>query len=72
MPRASDISEERVVSAILAVRGRHGVPHWATLWDVQEHLKEFPPKVVLAKLKRMVKSGRITGCTCGCRGDFEV
>jgi hypothetical protein len=32
----------------------------------------FPDKVVLAKAKRLVKRGLISGCTCGCRGDFEI
>jgi hypothetical protein len=31
-----------------------------------------PPKVLLAKLKAMIKKGLISGCVCGCRGDFEL
>lgn len=31
-----------------------------------------PPKVVLAKAQRLINRGMLTGCTCGCRGDFGV
>jgi hypothetical protein len=31
-----------------------------------------PEKVVLAKAKRLMRRGLISGCACGCRGDFEV
>lgn len=31
-----------------------------------------PWKVVLAKAKRLVRRDLIDGCTCGCRGDFQV
>ncbi len=30
-----------------------------------------PPKVVLAKARRLVRRGLLDGCTCGCRGSFE-
>ena len=43
---------------------------WASLMWIDEELPDFPPKVILAKLKGMVKRGLIHGCTCGCRGDF--
>ena len=31
-----------------------------------------PPKVMQAKLKKLIKRGLLDGCACGCRGDFEV
>ena len=43
----------------------------SSLFELQE-LINFPPKVVLAKLRSMVKRGLIEGCTCGCRGDFYI
>lgn len=30
-----------------------------------------PQKVVLAKARRLIDRGLITGCACGCRGGFE-
>ncbi len=34
--------------------------------------KDTPPKVALAKMKALHKRGFVGGCTCGCRGDFEI
>lgn len=31
-----------------------------------------PAKVALAKMRAMIKKGLVTGCACGCRGDFEI
>lgn len=31
-----------------------------------------PPKVVLAKAKKLIERKVIEGCGCGCRGDFEI
>lgn len=31
-----------------------------------------PPKVALAKMRRLMRRGLVTGCGCGCRGDFEI
>lgn len=45
--------------------------HWANRTDLAARLG-VPDKVLLAKLERLIKKGRITGCACGCRGDFEV
>jgi hypothetical protein len=43
---------------------------WTHTWDLDEAL-DFPPKVILAKAASMIRRGVITGCSCGCRGDFE-
>jgi len=31
-----------------------------------------PPKVALAKMAAMIRKGLVTGCDCGCRGDFLI
>ena len=31
-----------------------------------------PLKVALAKMRSLEKRGLITGCCCGCRGDFKL
>lgn len=31
-----------------------------------------PRKLILAKMKKLIKSGLVNGCACGCRGDFEI
>lgn len=30
------------------------------------------PKVALAKMRSLMKRGFVKGCSCGCRGDFEI
>jgi len=43
-------------------------------WAIQEALKQFPPKVIDAKLRAMIKKGVLKGCTAhrDCRGDFTI
>ena len=31
-----------------------------------------PPKLRLAKMRMLIKKGLVSGCDCGCRGDFEI
>jgi hypothetical protein len=34
--------------------------------------KDTPPKLKLAKMQSLHRRGLVGGCTCGCRGDFEI
>ncbi len=70
--QAKDISDERCIEAVRAAKGMGGARDWSMLCDVNNVLSEFPPKVVQAKLAALIKKKKITGCACGCRGDFEV
>ena len=52
---------------------------WATWGDghsmptVQDVMpKDIPIKVQLAKMKNLIKKGLVSGCGCGCRGDFAI
>lgn len=44
--------------------------HWRSV------RKAMPPgladKLVLAKMRSLVRRGLVDGCTCGCRGDWEL
>lgn len=44
---------------------------WVMIDELQA-APAFPAKVVRAKLAALIRRGLITGCTCGCRGDFEL
>jgi hypothetical protein len=33
---------------------------------------DVPEKLVLVKMCMMICRGVVTGCPCGCRGDFEI
>lgn len=70
--QAKDISDDVMLDALAKTRGMHGVSRWSTLWDVQQALSQYPPRVVLAKLRSMTRRKIIDGCCCGCRGDFEL
>lgn len=53
------------VAAVLA-----GHPeHVGTATD--RNYPHMPPKVVLAKARKLINRKLMDGCPCGCRGDFE-
>lgn len=79
--KAADISDDRLLriirefndgSAPPRVPGGWSGPRWALMWDLQDRLPEFPEKVIRAKCRQLIKRGLLDGCTCGCRGDFEL
>lgn len=41
-----------------------------TVQDVMP--KNTPVKLQISKMKQLIKRGLVDGCTCGCRGDFEI
>ena len=45
-------------------------PVWLR-YELEQAFPEFTPRVVLAKCRALIRRGLITGCACGCRGDFE-
>lgn len=50
----------------------HPIPHWVHVWVVCEQFPGVPHKVVQAKLRALLRRKLLTGCGCGCRGDFEL
>lgn len=34
--------------------------------------KETPAKLQLSKMRKLIERGLVSGCACGCRGDFEI
>lgn len=67
--QAKDLDADLVVNALSLLQGFDGRP--VSLWDLTGAL-DVPEKVLRAKLRRLIKAGRVTGCVCGCRGDFEI
>ena len=49
-----------------------GHPEWCGKPEATDGSVAIPEKVVRAKAKRLIRRGLVTGCTCGCRGDFEI
>lgn len=70
--QAKDIPELPVLAFIAAS------PRWCTLFVGFENSvanampARTPPKVMRAKMQSLIKRGLVTGCTCGCRGEFEI
>ncbi len=64
--QAKDL-DDRVILAFLS-----GRESWAFMWDMEKLFPGAPAKVVLAKMRGLVKRKLVDGCTCGCRGDFEI
>lgn len=66
------------VLIVVNLASRTELEGWSTsqrpvfLWEAQERLAVFPPKVVLAKLAALVRRKLLDGCPCGCRGDFVL
>lgn len=65
--KASDIAETAFLEAMVKV-DRGGGACW---WILAEELK-IPEKVVLAKARRLLRRGIISGCGCGCRGGWVL
>jgi hypothetical protein len=73
--KASDISDRDVLEFLAGHQG-----HWST-WGVGYSIMPTvqdamplgtPEKVQLAKMRQLHKRGFVGGCTCGCRGDWEI
>lgn len=46
--------------------------YWANTTEIAAAFPTVPFKVVAAKLSQLLKRDLITGCDCGCRGDWEL
>lgn len=52
--------------------------HWCNWYfgDDYDVRKVMPtgvsPKLVLAKMGKLIRRGYLSGCDCGCRGDYEI
>ena len=69
-PKCSDIDTEvllRGIEAMCRIKGG-----WLATSEVHGVLLPgLPFKLVHAKLAKLVAQGRLSGCPCGCRGDWE-
>lgn len=71
-PQAKDMPDLDVLAAVRATQGRYGVARWSMLTDIEGEFAAWPPKLVLAKLRKLMTRGLVDGCDCGCRGDFVL
>jgi hypothetical protein len=66
--KAADIPDIKMLEAVK----HEGLGNGANMSDVERRFPDFPPKVVRAKLHALLRRKAITGCCCGCRGDFNL
>lgn len=67
--QTKDIADDAVLAVIDDVRAREG--RWTLTYDIEAALPDVPHKVIVAKMRSMLRRGLVTGCGCGCRGDFQ-
>lgn len=75
--KCADIPDQAIIDAINQCIDEKTIEYgsqalWAHIWDLTPKFPEFPERLVRAKLYKMIRAKKISGCTCGCRGDFEV
>lgn len=75
--QCKDIPDEPILE-FLAIHGGIGCHAWNLEGEDGERSvlnampKGTPEKLALAKMKSLIRRGMVTGCGCGCRGDFEL
>lgn len=68
--KAADIADEIFLQTVLDVfEAENG---WTNIRHLRERIPGFPEKVIRAKARQLIKRNWLSGCTCGCRGDFEL
>ena len=66
--KTSDIPDELILKFLSKFQGQ-----WTLFWDLKiDYPTEIPYKILLAKMRKLHKRKLVGGCTCGCRGDFEI
>lgn len=70
--KAADIPDETLLRVVDHIQRESGM--WALTPDIAAVIEDchVPWKVVNAKLAKLINRGLLDGCTCGCRGDFEL
>lgn len=70
MPKTSDITDKEILREIYISCVEHNC--WSNTTIIAESFSDFPIKIVASKLSRVMLRGLVTGCDCGCRGDWEL
>ena len=76
--QAKDLDDRKVLAAVEKLAHADGPyvvtkPHWVMAWDLEKELGiEETGRLLLAKCGALIRKGLLSGCACGCRGDFEL
>lgn len=71
--QCKDIPDELFLDAVRSP-GEPGA--WRMRWDVQAALEReigpVPERLFLAKARKLMAARKLSGCPCGCRGDYHL
>lgn len=79
--QCKNIPERPILEFLLKHKGRRcfwGGPSDSPGNSGYEHNVErgfpcgIPGKLVRSKMRKLIERGLVSGCACGCRGDFEI
>lgn len=68
--QCKDIPDEQIVGFIARKQCELGT--WVCVWDLEPPYSDLPGNLFRAKMEKLIDKGLLTGCNCGCRGDYEV
>ena len=69
--QCKDIPDRMFLAAVDRYEKKHN--SWVCYWVmVEEERWTFDKELVLAKAEKLIDRKLMTGCPCGCRGDFEM
>jgi hypothetical protein len=69
--QAKDIAERPILEFLRDIHPRWAT--WARGWDHSIPAADsVPAKVLRAKMTALIRRKLVSGCTCGCRGDYEI
>ena len=68
--KASDVDDRAFLAVVAGYNDATG--HWCLTHTVEGEFAAFPPKVLQAKARKLIRRGLMDGCACGCRGDYRV
>ena len=71
-PQCKDIPDQPILE-MLAKNPEQGYTWRFDKWNIGEAMPPgTPAKLVLAKMGSLIKRQLVSGCACGCRGDFRI
>jgi len=68
--QCKDIADAPLVRFIADKQSELGA--WVCVWDFEPPYSDLPSNLFRAKMGGLIDKGYLTGCNCGCRGDYEI
>lgn len=72
--QCKDIPDIPILEFLLKNKGHWCNWYFEDKYDVRLAMPNNIPheKLIIAKMRSLMRRGLVTGCGCGCRGDFEI